>query len=105
MSTVDTTAVTGIGQEIYSANLQAELVVAGCTWSRFTAELFGEDAIVAGVVAADEFTATQDGKDVAGCWQQVEGCGEEVYYERYSGGVCQSHGWVDVKSRQIVQVG
>lgn len=96
--------VTGVGQRVYSANVQSELAVADCHWSADTAAEFGSDAICRHEVAATSFQATMDGIGFEAAWHRGAEAGT-VYAERYEGGVCVWHGWVDSESRKIVQAG
>jgi hypothetical protein len=95
--------VTGTTQTIYSANICGDLIVTACSWSKATTEKYGIDAIIAGEIAAEEWTATEDGRGVKAEWatgQEYAGEGW-IYYERSNG----RHGWVGEKSRKIVQTG
>lgn len=73
------------------------------------ARSFPKDAdlagIVAGAVAATECTATEDGRyvDLTG-WHEGASAAE-VYYERYSSRGREAHGWVDARTRKLVQSG
>lgn len=102
MSTA-TEQVTGTTQKVYSANICGELIVTQCGWSKAAEAEFGIEAIIAGEVIAETWTATEDGRGVIAEWatgQEYAGEGW-IYYERSTG----AHGWVGEKSRKIVQAG
>jgi hypothetical protein len=61
-----------------------------------------------GTAEVTGYTATQDGRQAWPAWAFGDGEAEatEIYYERFDeNGLRRAHGWVDAKSRKIVQTG
>lgn len=63
------------------------------------------ELVLSGEAIAVEVTATEDGRgvDLTG-WHEGAIAGE-VYYERYSARGREAHGWVDARTRRLVQSG
>jgi hypothetical protein len=104
MGTAATQEVTTTRQRVYCEAIGAEMIVNQCGWSREAEAEFGIDAIIAGEVAAERWTITQDGRGYIAEWHQGESA-DAVYVERWEDGGRAFHGWVDVTSRKIVQAG
>ena len=48
---------------------------------------------------------TEDGGPVVARWEQLASPHPPVYYERFEDGQRVSHGWIDPRTRRIVQTG
>jgi hypothetical protein len=96
--------VTTTRQSVYCEAIGAQMIVCQCGWSREAEQEFGIDAIIAGEVAAERWTITQDGRSYIAQWHKGESAGA-VYVERWEDGGRAFHGWIDVDSRKIVQAG
>jgi hypothetical protein len=97
-------AVTTARQRVYCAAIGGEMIVNQCGWSREAEQEFGIEAIIAGEVAAERWTITQDGRGYIGEWHHGESA-EEIYVERWDKQGRVFHGWIDAETRKIVQAG
>lgn len=64
-----------------------------------------EADVIAGLVPAIEFYASQDGRGFSTEWHAGDESDSGVWVERWSLNGCTFHGVVDSESRKVVQVG
>jgi hypothetical protein len=77
------------------------MVVVGQSWPAGT----DVDAVLAGTAAPDTVMLSSDGRAWWSEWHTGAECGDVAYVERYSLRGREFHGWVDARSRRIVQTG
>lgn len=77
------------------------LSVVGISWPAGT----DVDAVLAGTATPDTVHLSSDGRHYVAEWHTGAESAESVYVERWSPAGREFHGFVDAKSRKIVQAG
>lgn len=103
MSTLTSPAVSAlrVGSRHYSPNYGAELVVVSRSFPIGTTDA----EAIANTVPAEFVALSADGRGWVDGWHTGAECGDVVYVERHTTGGCVFHGWIDAKSRRVVQAG
>lgn len=97
------TAQLRLRDQLYSPNYGADLTVVGLTYPATTTL----DEIERRTVRPEQIMLSADGRHWLDAWHRdVDGqLADAVYVEKHTTGGAVFHGWVDARSRRVVQAG